>query len=92
LRDAYGNGANTPYTDPGCNLAATTNVFGRLVDGVDKKSVCKLSAKHISGHFIHIEQKKKERNDWNGWTKAVKQAFDLKNTRLGCSLKNKTKC
>jgi hypothetical protein len=90
LKNAYGNGANTPLTDPECNLAATTNVFGRLIDG--EENVCRLSAKNISGHFIHIEQKKKERNDWNGWIKAVNKAFDLKNIKYTCKLKNKTKC
>uniref|UniRef100_A0AC35G7A7 Uncharacterized protein n=1 Tax=Panagrolaimus sp. PS1159 TaxID=55785 RepID=A0AC35G7A7_9BILA len=90
LKFAYGNGAKTPFDDPECNLAATTNVFGRHVDGIHKNEVCQKSAKNVSGYFIHIEQKKKERNDWNNWIKAVKEAFDLTNTV--CKLNNKTIC
>uniref|UniRef100_A0AC34FMR6 Uncharacterized protein n=1 Tax=Panagrolaimus sp. ES5 TaxID=591445 RepID=A0AC34FMR6_9BILA len=80
LRTSYGNGANTPATDPNCNLAGSSNIFGRLVDGVEKENVCTTQAKtkHISGTFIHIEQDTKERDDWNGWIKAIKEAFNLK--------------
>ena len=93
LREAYGNCVNTPYQDPECNLAATTNVFGRLIDVISKYKVCQqaVSPEDISGHFIHIEQKTKEREDWNGWTRAVRKAFGLKRHCIKKE-ENKTKC
>jgi hypothetical protein len=41
-----------------CDLTATNNVFGRLLNGVTESSVCTLAANAstITGQFVHIEQ------------------------------------
>ena len=49
-----------------CSLNATTNVQGRLLNGVLASQVCGRSAASYSGRFVHIEQDPAFRvpNDW----------------------------
>uniref|UniRef100_A0A914MEQ6 Pectate lyase n=1 Tax=Meloidogyne incognita TaxID=6306 RepID=A0A914MEQ6_MELIC len=60
------NIATTPLQDRKCPLVASTNVFGRIVNGVGEENVCKGKAgpKNVTGNFIHIEQQRKWRDDW----------------------------
>ncbi|KAI1729885.1 hypothetical protein Ddc_02553 [Ditylenchus destructor] len=60
--------AKTPAMDSNCRLQATTNVFGRLLNGVP-------ADQNITGNFVHIEQKQEARDDWEMWTQALEQAF-----------------
>ena len=55
-----------PGDKPPCNLTATTNVSGRLLNGVPAANVCTVAAPTPSGKFIHIEQKREIRvvNEW----------------------------
>uniref|UniRef100_A0A7E4UZ44 DDE Tnp4 domain-containing protein n=1 Tax=Panagrellus redivivus TaxID=6233 RepID=A0A7E4UZ44_PANRE len=77
LKLAYGNGAHNPMEDPSCNLAATTNIFGRLINGVPEDEVCLHSAAEddIKGQFLHLEQKRQARDDHLSWIKATQKAF-----------------
>ncbi|KAE9549792.1 hypothetical protein FO519_007000 [Halicephalobus sp. NKZ332] len=77
LAKAYGHNAHTPKEDTHCNLAATNNIFGRIINGVQFYQECTTKADigSITGHFIHIEQKYVERHDWNGWINAVNETF-----------------
>ncbi|KIK61094.1 hypothetical protein GYMLUDRAFT_43196 [Collybiopsis luxurians FD-317 M1] len=50
-----------PSDSPSCkSLTATTNVFGRLINGVPEDDVCTTAAKassgKVRGEFVHIEQ------------------------------------
>lgn len=47
---------NVPGDAPGCSLNATTNVHGRLLNGVTAEHVCGVSAKTYSQKFFHLEQ------------------------------------
>ncbi|KAK0398098.1 hypothetical protein QR680_002426 [Steinernema hermaphroditum] len=69
--------AHTPRTDSTCKLVATSNVFGRAIYGVPIESVCDTRAKDedITGHFVHIEQKRKFRDSWNVWADVVNAVF-----------------
>lgn len=77
LAENYGHDAHTPMEDTSCNLAATKNIFGRIINGVKFYKECEVSSdsKSITGHFIHIEQKRDERHDWDGWVYAVNKTF-----------------
>lgn len=57
-----------PGDSPGCTLHGTTNVEGRLLNGVASASVCTVPASSRTGSFIHIEQKYDYRDpdDWIG--------------------------
>ncbi|MCP4357750.1 MAG: hypothetical protein GY796_07020 [Chloroflexi bacterium] len=59
---------NVPGDTPGCTLHGTTNVEGRLLNGVTAASVCTVAASSRSGRFIHIEQKFSHRSpaEWIG--------------------------
>ncbi|CAK5111284.1 unnamed protein product [Meloidogyne enterolobii] len=58
--------ATTPLQDRKCSLVASTNVFGRIVNGVEEENACegKADPKNVTGNFIHIEQQRKYRDDW----------------------------
>ncbi|CAK5126101.1 unnamed protein product [Meloidogyne enterolobii] len=58
--------ATTPLQDRKCSLVASTNVFGRIVNGVEEENACegKADPKNVTGNFIHIEQQRKWRDDW----------------------------
>lgn len=48
-----------PPDDPTCSLTATTNIFGRLINGVPHRCVCTTEANSNTagtGEFVHIEQ------------------------------------
>ncbi|KAL7079935.1 hypothetical protein ACQ4LE_000061 [Meloidogyne hapla] len=68
--------ATTPKQDHRCALIASTNVFGRIVNGVLAKNACKglTNPKNVKGNFVHIEQQQKWRDNWILWIKAIKQA------------------
>jgi hypothetical protein len=55
-----------PGDTPPCDLNATNNVQGRLLNGVAAPDVCKAIATSYSGRFIHIEQDPNNRtaSDW----------------------------
>ncbi|KAH7698051.1 hypothetical protein AAVH_34860, partial [Aphelenchoides avenae] len=69
--------AQTPLTDATCKLVATTNLFGRVVNGVRPDQACHHKAKeaNVRSQFISAEQKRKQRNDWSMWTAALLDAF-----------------
>jgi hypothetical protein len=56
---------------PPCNLYATENVSGRLLNGVPSDQVCTLPASNYSGKFIHIEQKIALRSATADWIAAI---------------------
>ncbi|KAI6171079.1 hypothetical protein M3Y97_01084900 [Aphelenchoides bicaudatus] len=70
--------AQTPQTDMKCSLRATTNVFGRVINGVHVGDECLALApsKSILGNFIHIEQKNQSREDLSLWVKALNRIQD----------------
>jgi hypothetical protein len=82
--------------NPPCNLHGSTNVQGRLLNGVEPGSVCTVSASSSTGKFIHVEQKFAFRNaqDWVGpindtWpsvsTRPRSQVIPWRGHRLGDS-------
>ncbi|KAI6225519.1 Transporter, major facilitator family protein [Aphelenchoides fujianensis] len=64
--------AQTPRTDPKCSLRATTNVFGRVINGVPVGEECEQNAASadVRGRFLHIEQKSKARRNLALWENA----------------------
>uniref|UniRef100_A0A7S0YCX2 Uncharacterized protein n=1 Tax=Pseudo-nitzschia delicatissima TaxID=44447 RepID=A0A7S0YCX2_9STRA len=53
-----------------CKLCASTNIQGRLINGVTRNSLCDTVAKSTNGKFIQIEQKREYRQEsaaqfWN---------------------------
>ncbi len=57
-----------------CTLNATTNVQGRLLNGVDAASVCNLEAGNYKDVFIHIEQDPNFRSPAD-WVEAVNNTW-----------------
>lgn len=57
--------------NPPCNLYATTNVQGRLLNNVPAAQVCHLPATSYTGKFIHIEQKTNSRAAVADWIAAI---------------------
>ncbi|EJD54028.1 hypothetical protein AURDEDRAFT_110677 [Auricularia subglabra TFB-10046 SS5] len=70
-----------PSDDSTCSLTATTNVFGRLVNGVPLKDVCRVSARPsaTTGAFVHIEQSSGSRaaDVYANWTTAILHTFRI---------------
>ena len=66
-------------SDSKCILTATTNVFGRFLNGIDPTSVCvQGSDSHLaSGQFVHAEQSIEAVSSasYSGWSTALKNAF-----------------
>lgn len=60
---AWGLTVTVPGDSPSCTLTGTTNVQGRLLNGVTSGSECGTAATSYSGHFIHIEQVRSIRTD-----------------------------
>ena len=60
---------------PSCNLYATENVTGRLLNGVTANQVCALPASSYSGKFIHIEQKIAVRALVADWVAAINETW-----------------
>ncbi|KAL3090856.1 hypothetical protein niasHS_007231 [Heterodera schachtii] len=77
--------ATTPDSEPKCRLVASTNIFGRVINGVPMTKACNTTAqaKDIKGKFIHIEQKNELCNDWGVWTKALEKVFPAKEKMSG---------
>uniref|UniRef100_A0A7I4YZU5 Conserved plasma membrane protein n=1 Tax=Haemonchus contortus TaxID=6289 RepID=A0A7I4YZU5_HAECO len=71
--------ASTPREDPDCRLTATTNVFGRYINGVLLENVCNTSAeeKNVIGRFAHVEQKAAGRAYISLWTSVIEDAFPV---------------
>ena len=46
-----------PGDSPSCTMSGTSNMQGRLLNGVAAESVCTVSASGYTARFIHIEQK-----------------------------------
>ncbi|KAF8373414.1 hypothetical protein PRIPAC_79843, partial [Pristionchus pacificus] len=65
----------TPFDDSQCNLVAGTNVFGRIVHGINEKEVCDTPAMFFNERFIHIEQKMDARSSFSQWTNALNSVF-----------------
>jgi hypothetical protein len=57
--------------NPPCDLYATTNVQGRLLNGVSADQVCTMPATNYTGKFIHIEQKTNSRAAIADWIAAI---------------------
>jgi hypothetical protein len=66
LRHHPGWIVGVPGDSPSCKFNATTNVSGRLMNGVSVENVCTVAASGYSGRFIHIEQDPgyRKANDW----------------------------
>ncbi|KAF9502252.1 hypothetical protein BDN71DRAFT_1485540 [Pleurotus eryngii] len=66
-------------SDSSCGLTATTNVFGRLLNGIAEEDVCvrDADATTVSGEFIHIEQSIMARSSefYDAWAEAFNRAF-----------------
>jgi len=71
--------AALPSDDTACDLTATNNVFGRLINGVPEEDVCKrgATADIATGQFVHVEQAAISRKDGQheGWGEVVRRAF-----------------
>ncbi len=65
-----------PGDIPACPLTGTTNVQGRLLNGVAPSNVCTEAAlaDNVSGEFIHIEQKFAHRSA-EDWRVAIDDTF-----------------
>jgi len=65
LRNALARRSNWTVTLPGdgCNMRATLNIQGRLVNGVEVNSLCDMEATDSVGRFLHLEQKFHVRNE-----------------------------
>uniref|UniRef100_A0A915B854 Uncharacterized protein n=2 Tax=Parascaris univalens TaxID=6257 RepID=A0A915B854_PARUN len=72
-------GASTPASHTECHLLATTNTFGRYINGVPSDTVCYERANDtgIRGRFVHIEQKRAIRDNWDLWTKIINASFPV---------------
>ncbi|KAF9075539.1 hypothetical protein BDP27DRAFT_1415323 [Rhodocollybia butyracea] len=68
-----------PSDDSSCGLTATTNVFGRLLNGVAHASVCTTEATSggATGEFIHIEQAIVSRvsDAYEQWGEVLRRTF-----------------
>ncbi|KAF8644881.1 hypothetical protein AX16_008218 [Volvariella volvacea WC 439] len=64
-------------TESACNLTATENIFGRMLNGVPFRRVCSSSASTVTGQFIHAEQDEEARWPTNEvrWIAAINNAF-----------------
>ncbi|KAJ8518754.1 hypothetical protein ONZ45_g4208 [Pleurotus djamor] len=64
-----------------CNLVATTNIFGRLLNGIEEDKVCleEADATTVSGEFIHLEQSIAARGagNYDLWAEAFRNTYNL---------------
>jgi hypothetical protein len=79
LRTAFPSWNISSPSDSECGLTATTNVFGRLVNGIAEDEVCVkgATAQGATGEFIHIEQASVSRqaDQYDAWIGALKETF-----------------
>jgi len=68
-----------------CDLGATDNVQGRLINGVPAGSVCGPDASSYNGRFIHIEQDPGFRNPFE-WINPVRDTWPIKNPQAPACL------
>jgi hypothetical protein len=75
----FPSGNNSLPPDSSCNLLATKNVFGRLLNGVPERSVCTTNAacNSVTGQFVHIEQSSVSRDPllFGNWSRVVNRAI-----------------
>ncbi|KAL0573048.1 hypothetical protein V5O48_008907 [Marasmius crinis-equi] len=68
-------------SDSNCSLVATTNVFGRFINGVPENMVCEQAANAslATGAFVHIEQASVSRQPaaYNAWITALNESFPV---------------
>ncbi|KAK0464365.1 uncharacterized protein EV420DRAFT_1516074 [Desarmillaria tabescens] len=80
LKDSFPNWNISLPSDSPCIFAATDNIFGRLVNGVEESNVCNeaATADRSTGAFVHIEQAPVAtfQDAYTGWTEALLAAFD----------------
>jgi len=65
-----------PGESPDCNLAGTTNVQGRMLNGVAQDDVCSEVASGYTESFIHIEQHYDFR-DADYWDSAIEDTWPV---------------
>lgn len=74
LRKRYPDwNATTVGDEPRCSLVGSTNIQGRFVnnENASDSEVCVKSANQSSGHFMHIEQKRKYRDAHTEWVSVI---------------------
>ena len=64
-----------PGDSPSCGLHGSTNVQGRLLNGVPAADVCTTAASSYTGKFIHVEQTASFRNA-NDWINAINNTYE----------------
>ncbi|KAI3595007.1 hypothetical protein WG66_002370 [Moniliophthora roreri] len=79
LRTAFPTWNISLPSDSECSLTATTNVFGRYVNGIAEGEVCVkgATAKSATGEFVHVEQAPVATSEesYEAWVEAVREAF-----------------
>lgn len=69
-----------PGDSPSCNLVGSTNVQGRMINGVDSLESCTTKATSYSGRFLHVESKidlrAKTPAMHGAWVNVVNTAYD----------------
>jgi hypothetical protein len=68
---------------PSCSMSGSTNLQGRLWNGVPPDQVCTMSAAVASGRFVHVEQKAWMRDPqlFPVWVEVLNQAYDEYTTK-----------
>jgi hypothetical protein len=67
-----------PGDDELCDLAATKNVQGRIINGVNEDDVCGPNANVVSGVFVHIEQNRipfRLDSSYDTWVTVINNSF-----------------
>ncbi len=61
-----------------CSMSGSSNIQGRLLNGVSPDQVCTTAASSVSGRFIHLEQKPWLRDSrlFHVWVEVLNQAYD----------------
>lgn len=82
--DNYRHGGTHGYpgTTPSCDLTATRNIFGRLLNGIPRSDICITEDPPVPpctelGRFIHIEQDAASRDSSQhaAWAAAIIAAY-----------------
>lgn len=62
-----------------CKLCGSTNVQGRLINGVTREDLCDTFASSYNGRFVHIEQKREYRRESHDrfWNDVFNDAYPL---------------
>ncbi|KAG7086010.1 hypothetical protein E1B28_003533 [Marasmius oreades] len=81
VRDMFPSFTASLPSDSNCSLTATTNVFGRYLNGIEESAVCDnaSNATLATGVFVHIEQAIASRNPdaYQGWIQALSETFPV---------------